>query len=372
MALICPYDLSRPGGVQGQVLGLARSLVADGTEVLVVAPADRAVPNDRVVPASGSGHVAMVVVGRSVEVRANGSVAPLALGPRAWARTIGALRRWRPDVVHLHEPLAPGPTWAGLLAPIPGTRRVGTLHRAGGAGLYRLAGPIGRAGLGRLDVLVAVSAQARQTAAAAIGARSCPIVGNGVDLARFAGVEAEPTDGPTVLFVGRHEQRKGLSLLLQAADRLGARWPGRLWIVGEGPESADLRRRFPATAQRRWWGAVDEHQLARLLVGSHVLCAPSLGGESFGVVLLEAMATGSVVVCSDIPGYKAVVRDNGVTVPAGDVDALAAALVDVVAAVVAGAGPASAEALRRAADAAGTFSMTALAQRYRSIYEQLL
>jgi len=359
--MICPYGLDRPGGVQGQVLGLARSLAAGGVEVLVLAPGTR-------VSVAG---VDVVSVGATVDVRANGSVAPLALGPGAWIRTVGTLRRWQPDVVHLHEPLAPGPTWAGLLAPLGRTARIGTLHRAGGALVYRLAGPVGRAGLGRLDALVAVSEEARRTAVVAIGDRPCPIMANGVELGRFAAAGAEPTDGPTVLFVGRHEPRKGLAVLLQAVDRLGPAWPGRLWIVGDGPQTAELRHRYPSDSHRRWWGAVDDSTLARLLVGSHIVCAPSLGGESFGVVLLEAMATGNVVVCSAIPGYQSVLGNHGVTVAPGDVGALAGALDDAVSSVASKRGPAAPGALRDAADHARTFSMDVLAQRYRQVYERL-
>jgi len=311
-------------------------------------------------------------VGHSVPIPANGSVAPLAIWPASWARTVGELRRWRPDIVHLHEPMAPGPTWAALAARLPTARRVGTLHRAGGQAVYRWAGPLARAAVGRLDAVFAVSDEARATAAAALAGRPCPVMGNGVEVGRLATAEPEPTDGPTVLFVGRHEARKGLPVLLEAIERLGPRWPGTLWIVGTGPQTDELRRRYPPGPRRRWWGRVDDSHLDRLLAGSHVLCAPSLGGESFGVVLLEAMAARSVVVCSDIPGYRAVVEPHGVVVPPGDSSALASTLDQVTMAVISGSAVAAPAALAAAAGHADTFSMEALARRYEHYYRQTL
>lgn len=361
--MVCPYGLTRPGGVQGQVLGLAGALAAGGgATVAVLGPVDG--------PAPDVAGVAILPVGTSVAVPANGSQAPLALDPRAAARTVAALRRWQPDVVHVHEPLAPLVGWAAATAPLP-VPRLATLHRAGGTGLYRLLGPLGRLALARTAEVVAVSDEARATAAPVLGSRPCPVVGNGVDLARFATAAPAPTDGPTFVFVGRHEPRKGLSVLLEAVERLGPDWPGFLWIVGEGPQTAQLRRRHPDGARRRWWGRVDDAELAGILAGSHVLVAPSLGGESFGVVLLEAMAAGTAVVCSAIPGYEAVVGPHGVTVPPGDPVALAAALDDVASAVLAGVGPASPAALAAAAAHAQQWSMPSLADAYLDRYRAL-
>lgn len=362
VALVCPYGLNRPGGVQGQVLGLARAFDREGVKTLVLAPGPF---GDVDVPEA-------VAVGRSVAVPANGSVAPLAIGPDVWVRTTVALRRWRPDVVHLHEPLAPGLGWAALVAPSWNAVRVGTLHRAGGEIVYRLAAPAARIALRRLDAVFAVSEAARATAAPALADRACPVVGNGIELHHGHGVEPEPTSGPTVLFVGRHEPRKGLAVLLQAVDRLGPTWPGQVWIVGNGPERAGLAARYRSLPNIRWWGEVDGAVLARLFAGSHVLCAPSLGGESFGVVLLEAMLARCVVLCSDIAGYAAVADGHGVRVAPGDSMALAEALERVVASVASGRGWAAPAALDAAADHAASFSMAALANRYLAHYRQLI
>jgi len=367
VALVCPYAVDRPGGVQGQVLGLASALQAAGHWVLVVAPA--AAPAQVRGP---SGAPELAVVGRAVGVPANGSVAPVALGPWVPWRVAASLRNARPDVVHVHEPLAPLVGWSAAAVPVPGARRIATLHRAGGDGLYgALRQPAGWV-LGRCDAVVAVSEEARATAAPVLGSRPCPVVGNGVDLSRLAGVVPEPTTGPTVLFVGRHEDRKGLDVLLAATERLGARWSGRLWIVGEGPRTASLRARWPESPSRRWWGRVSDQRLAALLLGAHVLCAPSLGGESFGVVLLEALAARCVVVASALPGYRAVLGAHGVLTPPGDVDVLAEALAAVVGDVAAGQGAAAPAALAAAAAYAEQWSMTALAARYAERYATLV
>ncbi len=161
VALLCPYSLSRPGGVQGQVLGLARALGALGHEALVLAPTDGPVEIRGLAPPD------VVSLGRSVPVRANGSVAPVSLDPVAAGRAVWRLRTSAVDVVHLHEPLAPGAGYACLvLCPQP---RVGTFHRAGASTAYRLLGPLARWAADRLDVRCAVSPEARATAAEALG-----------------------------------------------------------------------------------------------------------------------------------------------------------------------------------------------------------
>lgn len=351
------------------MLSLARALSKRGVEVAVVAPVDTAAGSGPAGSEDG-GVPAVLGVGRSVPVPANGSVAPLALGPAAWARTVARLRRWEPDIVHVHEPFAPLVGWAAATAAVPAARLC-TLHRSGGTALYRLAAAPGRAMLRRFSMVVAVSDEARRTAAPVLGDRACPVVGNGIDLERFALAMPAPTGGPTVVFVGRHEPRKGLGTLLQAVELLGPTWPGTLWIVGQGPQTDELRRRFPPGPRRRWWGQLGDDDLAALLAGAHVLCAPSLGGESFGVVLLEAMAARTAVVCSAIAGYEAVLGGHGIPVPPGDPGALAAALDRAVAAVADGSGPGSPRALASAAAHAETFSMGALAGRYLDMYEDL-
>jgi len=312
VGLVCPYSLTVPGGVQGQVLGLARALRGLGQETRVLAPCDGPPPAAGVTP-----------LGKSVPLTSNGSVAPLAPDPSCALRTIRALREEAFDVVHLHEPLAPGPTLTALLfsdAPL-----VGTFHRAGASTAYQCLRPGVRWAAGRLGMRCAVSEEAAATARAALGG-SYELVFNGIEVDRMAKVEPWPTDGPTILFVGRHEPRKGLRVLVEAVGTLSRPW--RLWVAGQGEETEELRARTAGQPGVEWLGRISDHELARRLRGADVLCAPSLHGESFGVVLLEAMAAATPIVASDIPGYRRVARPDvdAVLVPVGDAPALASAL----------------------------------------------
>ena len=209
------------------------------------------------------------------------------------------------DVIHLHEPLAPGPTMTALLvrtAPL-----VGTFHLAGGSLAYDLLPRATRFLANRLDLRVAVSPDARDTARDALGG-NYDLLYNGVELAPYRNAEPSRTDGPTVLFIGRHEPRKGLGVLLDAFRLLPE--SVRLWIAGDGPETAALRARSAGDARIEWLGTITDSEKISRLKGADIFCAPSLRGESFGVVLLEAMAADTAVVASDLPGYRNVARPD--------------------------------------------------------------
>ncbi len=315
VAMVCPYSLSRPGGVQGQAVGLARALRAVGHDVVVVAPDDDhpAGPVDRTT----------FSVGPTRAVRSNGSVAPVSLSPRAAGRARTFARDYGADVVHLHEPLAPVVGYGCLVSsPAP---LVGTYHRSGDSRAYRSLRPLARWADRQLAVRCAVSDAARDTIRAATGA-DYDVLFNGVDIERFAGASPWPTDGPTVLFLGRHEPRKGLGVLLDAF--VGVPEPAVLWIAGDGPATDELRRHHPASGRVQWLGRLDDADVASRLAGADVLCAPSLGGESFGMVLLEGMAAGCTVVASDIPGYRAAADGHAALVPPADPAALRQAVID--------------------------------------------
>jgi phosphatidylinositol alpha-mannosyltransferase len=371
VAIHCPYSLSRPGGVQGQVLALARALGTLGHQAVVLAPAEADAAG--LAASVGLDEEALVVLGRSVALPANGSVAPVALWPGAAVRAVRAVRAGDFDVVHLHEPLAPGPGYA-LLARCP-QPKVGTFHRAGRSVAYRLLGPVARRAAARLAARCAVSAEARTTAHDALGG-DYEIVANAVEIERFT--DAAPwalgdEAGPIVMFVGRHEERKGLGVLLEAFARVAPSGTGgpTLWVAGRGPETDGLRRRFPPSRRVVWLGVVTDDELASRLRRADVLCAPSLRGESFGVVLLEAMAARAAIVASALPGYGAVAGDDATLVAPGDVGALAAALGRAVSDAEHGTGASSPAALERAADHAGRWSMAAQAARYVHIYERV-
>jgi phosphatidylinositol alpha-mannosyltransferase len=228
------------------------------------------------------------------------------------------------EVLHLHEPLCPGPTTTTMLFH-QDTPMIGTFHRSGPSTAYRLLRPLVRWGTRRLALRCAVSADALATARDALGG-DYELLFNGIEVERFAKATPATTDAPTIVFVGRHEPRKGLSVLLASMARLPA--DTKLWVTGEGPETAELRAAYGGDSRIEWLGRVSDDEKASLLVGADVFCAPSLHGESFGVVLLEAMAARTPIVASDIDGYRQVTRDgaDAVLVPPGDVDALAAAL----------------------------------------------
>lgn len=313
IGLVCPYSLTVPGGVQAQVLGLARTLRAQGQRCRVLAPCDGPPPDPGVTP-----------LGNSVPTATNGSVAPLAPDPSAQLRTIRALRDEAFDVLHLHEPLAPGPTMTALLfrnAPI-----VGTFHRAGDSAAYTLARPGVRWLAKRLDLRVAVSKDAEATAIKALGGGTYELLFNGIEVERFAKATPHATEGPTILFVGRHEERKGLAVLLDALAHLPA--DVRVWVGGTGPQTEALRALHGGDPRIEWLGRLTDQQVASRMRGADVFCAPSLHGESFGVVLLEGMAAGAVVVASRLDGYTNVATDgvDALLTEPGDAAALAGAL----------------------------------------------
>jgi phosphatidyl-myo-inositol alpha-mannosyltransferase len=298
IGLVCPYSLSIPGGVQGQVLALARSLRRRGHEARVLAPCDGPPPELFVTP-----------LGNSVPTASNGSIAPIAPDLPAQLRTIRALWDESFDVLHLHEPLVPGPTvTAALLKPAP---LVGTFHAAGSQPAYQALAPL-VAWLGnRLDVRVAVSDDALALVEGPVGGEFS-VLFNGIEGERFRTAEPWPSPTPSILFLGRHEPRKGLEVLLRAVPELPA--GVAVWVAGDGPQTAELRARHD-DERIEWLGRIGDDERDRRMRAASVFCAPSLGGESFGVILLEAMAAGTPVVASSIPGYAKVAE--AATAPAG-------------------------------------------------------
>jgi phosphatidylinositol alpha-mannosyltransferase len=366
-ALLCPYSLSVPGGVQGQVLGLADRLHSLGHQATVLAPVD----DRRGRVASTLRPVGMpniVSLGRSLPVKANGSVAPVALGPTASYRALAALRSGRFDVLHIHEPFAPGASYACLM--LSKQALVGTFHRSGESILYRLLGPVARPLAGRLQIRCAVSGEALATAERALGG-TYELIANGVDVERFATAEPWPTVGPTVMFVGRHEARKGLSVLLEAFSNVNN--PDAVcWVAGSGPDTDELQKRYPPSESLHWLGRIDDAELASRLRGSQVACFPSTGGESFGVVLLEAMAARCAIVASDLPAYRAVADGLADLAEPGDPVALARKLEVALSDAASGVGLSSEAALDRASARVESWSLDVMAGRYVSVYEKAL
>jgi phosphatidylinositol alpha-mannosyltransferase len=303
-------------------------------------------------------------LGNSIPTAANGSVAPIAPDPACALRTIRALWDEDFDVVHLHEPLAPGPTMTAVV--LGGPPSIGTFHAAGASLAYEWLAPVTRWMARRITVKCAVSEDARRLAAESLGG-DYVLLHNGVEIERYAKATPWPTDGrPTVLFVGRHEPRKGLAVLLDAVRELPREV--RVWVAGDGPETRALQAQVAGDARIEWLGRIHDDELSRRLRAADVFCAPSLAGESFGVVLLEAMAAQTPIVASDIPGYRNVARPDqeAVLVPPGDATALAAALQRVLT------DPSRAASLVAAGEVrAAEFAMDRLAERYAELYDSV-
>ncbi len=353
IGLICPYSLTVPGGVQGQVLGLAKMLRSLGHSVRVLGPCDGPPPDTGVTP-----------LGMSIPTTANGSVAPIAPDVPCALRTIRALRDEQFDILHLHEPLAPGPTLTALfLAQGP---MVGTFHAAGKSLAYDLLkGPV-KWLRNRLDYAFAVSEDAATMAHTALGGEY-EILFNGVEIDRYISANSWPKKNPTIFFVGRHEPRKGLNVLLDAMSFLPP--DTHLWVASDGPQTAELKAQSAGDHRVKWLGRISEEEKLARMKGADILCAPSLRGESFGVVLLEGMACGTPVVASDIPGYAKVASQgkDAVLVPAGDSQALAGAIEKILRN-----SDQAEELVTRGMKRAEFFSMRRLAETYLESYEAIL
>ena len=327
-----PYSYTYPGGVGRHVEALAQELTGLGHQVRLLAPYD---PDDRLARVSHRGaspqrrplpdHV--VPLGRTIGFPMNGAVSNLAAFPETVGVLGKELRQGGYDVVHVHEPNAPYVSWyATEAARVP---TVGTFHTyTTNAVVSRITANFfgARRLYSKLSARIAVSEAARWTARRYYGGRYT-VIPNGVDLSAARPDDSRPNDALRLLFVGRAEERKGLPVLLRAFEALrGAGVDARLTVAGPTPDEVEpllLDREGIELA-----GQVDDEHKWRLLGEADVLCAPSLGGESFGMVLTEAFASGTPVVASDIAGYRDVARDgqDSLLVPVGDAKALGEAL----------------------------------------------
>jgi phosphatidylinositol alpha-mannosyltransferase len=352
VALICPYSLSVDGGVQLQVRGLARALRGLGVDARVLGPSDGPPPE-----------AGITSLGPTRGFPSNGSIAPITAGKAVVGRTLEALRAFRPDVVHLHEPLSPGAHTAALIGtdlPAVGTFHASWPGRNGWYETFRL--PLAKM-VDRLAVRTAVSEEAQRNVEATFGG-TCEILPNGIEIDVFADADPWPAPRPAILFVGRHERRKGLGVLLDAFATLDRE--ADLWVAGVGPETDALAHRgIPSVT---WLGRITEAEKARRFRGASIACFPSTEGESFGVVLLEAMAAGSAIVASDLTGYRHVARADreAALVRPGDAAALRDALRHVL----------DDAALRQTLSDAGhlraaEFSMTRLAEAFVERYASI-
>ncbi|MFF0152095.1 glycosyltransferase family 4 protein [Micromonospora sp. NPDC005203] len=309
IGIVCPYSFDVPGGVQNHVMDLAEALITLGHEVSVLAPADEDSPLPEYV----------VSAGRAVPLPYNGSVARIAFGPVSTAR----VRRWIIngdfDVLHVHEPLTLSLSLLAVLSargPV-----VATFHTAmTRSRVLAAAQGVLQIVLERITARIAVSALARKVQVEHMDGGAVEIP-NGVAVAKFADVEplpgwpgeCAPGTGGTLGFLGRFtEARKGFPVLRDAFVALAATRPGlRLLVAGPG-DPDDLYDQFPADLHERvtFLGLVTEPDKARMLRSAHLYVAPNTGGESFGMILTEALAAGTTVVASDLDAFRRVL-DGG-------------------------------------------------------------
>lgn len=323
VGLVCPYAWDVPGGVQAHVRDLAEALLRLGHEVSVLAPTE---DPDAEVPDC------VAVSGRAVPVPYNGSVARLAFGPLSARRVRRWLREGGFDVLHLHEPAAPS---LGLLALLQADGPVvATMHTATERSrAMSTLSPALQPALEKVTGRIAVSEAARNVLVENLGGDAV-LIPNGVAVARFADAapfEGWPGTGGAIGFLGRlDEPRKGLPVLLEAFGLLAPDRPGlRLLVAGPG-DADEVRGALPPELVERvtLLGRVSEADLPRVYSSVDVYCAPNLGGESFGIVLLEAMAAGAAVVSSDLDAFRRVLDDGraGLLTRVGDARSLAAGL----------------------------------------------
>ncbi len=331
IGLVSPYSFDVPGGVQLHVQQLAEYLMGRGHEVSVLAPSERSTD----LPPYA------VSAGRAVPVRYNGSVARLAFGPAVAARVREWVQAHAFDVVHIHEPASPSVSLLALWS-VSGPV-VATFHSSQiKSRTLRLAGPMLQPGMDKITARIAVSREARRTVEEQLGAEAI-VIPNGVDTARFArgGADVLPPvlapravgTGPSLLFLGRFgEPRKGLSVLLGALPLIQASCPGvRVVVAGPGRAQEVVEGLPPQTrAALDFVGPVTETEKVGLLRGCDLYVAPNTGGESFGIILVEALSAGAPVVASDLRAFADVLKgeQHGELFPAGDHRSLAAGVVD--------------------------------------------
>ncbi len=319
VGLVCPYSFDVPGGVQYHVADLARTLIRQGHQVSVLAPGDEDAVGlpDFVTPA-----------GRSVGIPYNGSVARLSFGPVSYTRVRRWIRAGEFDVLHVHEPVAPSLSMLALMVaegPIVATFHTANPRSRMLTAFQGLLQPF----LEKITGRIAVSDLARQVQVEHLGGDAV-VIPNGVDVPFFARADplpGYPRPGGTIGFVGRwSEPRKGMSVLLTALQQLTPARPDlRLLVAGTGDEQDLFELAGPAADQVVLLGRLSDADKASMLRSVDLYCAPNTGGESFGMILTEAMSAGAPVVASDLEAFSRVLDDGRAAAlfPVGDADELA-------------------------------------------------
>lgn len=309
IGMVCPYDWSFPGGVRSHIQGLSEALGRKGIEVLIFAPATK--DEDGIFDA-----------GRTLPIPYNGSVARLCLSPQANRRIRKRFAVGDLDLIHIHEPLSPSISMLAVhQAKVP---IVGTFHASQvKSKAYATAKPFLELLMEKIKERIVVSKSAHHLISNYFPGDYHNIP-NGIRMSEFS--EAVPAAGlaggrPYVLFVGRPEPRKGLEVAVKAVEKVRESFP--IEMVAVGPTAKDVPSWVYAL------GPVSQSELPGIYRAAKVFCAPSLGGESFGIVLVEAAAAGVPVVCSDIPGYVEAAAGAALHAPPGDAGAIASMILSV-------------------------------------------
>jgi phosphatidylinositol alpha-mannosyltransferase len=299
--------------------------------------------------------------GAVVKIPANGSRAPLTLSPAASRHAARTVAHFGPDVVHFHEPFAPLVGWGVLRA--HAAPAVATFHRGGKGPALTLTRPLLRRLATHVDVAAAVSESAAETAKSASGLNAM-VLFNGFEIDRFATTPRERGDETVLVVLGRHEERKGVAHAINAVRSHNAASddPWRLIVVGDGPQRRSLEALAAGDAQIEFVGAVDDETKRRWLRRASAVIAPSTGGESFGMVLLEGMASETSVVASDIEGYREAASGFATMFTPGDDVSLETAIERALR-------EETPETIARAKAHAAEWSMSTLMDRYETLYE---
>ncbi len=369
IAHVCPYDFSHPGGVVSHILALERYLTRMGHQVTVIAPISEEVAftGIRVIP-----------IGKPFPVPVSESIARISLSVRLASRVREVMAQEKFDIVHLHEPLMPMLCTTVLCH--SNTVNVGTFHAAEGKPGYRFGWPISqplfRRWAAKLDGKVACCEAALEYATKYLPG-PYEVIPDGIDLEHFSPcispIERYSDGKINILFVGRGEKRKGLQYLLRAYQEIKRKVPqSRLIVVGPGhriPKKNPEYLTDHGIEDVVFTGSVPYEMLPRYYKTADIFCSPAIGHESFGIVLLEAMALGKPVIASSIPGHASWVVHGreGLLVPPKDVSKLAQALMSLI----------SSDSLRRQMGDRGLataigYSSEKVAQRFISYYEKLL
>lgn len=325
IGIACPYSWDVPGGVQFHIRDLASELIRRGHDVRVIAPAEHTEGLPPFLTPTGS----------AIPIRYNGSIARLSFGPRVNREVRAWLRDGHFDVVHVHEPFVPSVSMLALMSaecPV-----VATFHTAmDKSRALEIAAPMLRAVLDKISSRIAVSQEARRTAVQYLGGDAY-VIPNGVFTSEFEDAPRDPCftgteKSPTLGFLGRlDEPRKGLAVVAGAMDEIREAIPGvRLFVAGRG-DTDEARALFGMSADCvTFLGTISDEEKASFLSSIDIYLAPNTGGESFGIILIEAMSAGSFVVASDIPAFRAVLGNGtfGRQFPNEDSHALARAVIE--------------------------------------------